>query len=726
MFGVGSNDFNVSVKFLADVREFIGNIERSAKSIERFGERARKIGMSMTKYVTLPILGIGAALIKSGMDSQEARNLIEVTFKDMTKAADEWAKTTSAGLVMTTRELETNAAELFLQAQAMGQTRDKAFEMATAYTQLEADIASFRNMKFDEVHEAMTSGISGQTEALRRLGIFVSEQILKERALALGYEVTSGTLGTAAKSAAIYSLILEQTTEAQGDLIRTKDSVTNTLRSFQKDFRQLADDLGQALLPYLTAILPKLKEFVYQIKSLGDAFRNMPADKQEQFIKVLIALAAAGPGLMILGGMIRALREIWTIFIWIGKLNPWIKFIASFATLSAVIIKYWEPIKAWFNYDVLIPIKERWGPVKDYLTKLNKDTTFQIINNWVDTIVWFNKVNDNITAAVVSPWNKIKDMLVGHSIIPDMLDTMEMLWTAGLDRILDIQGRRLRRLREQWKDFLSELYELKYPGVLEFMRETGVAADVAKHYVGLGITPEQFISDITRAGPKAWSPQRAENEEEQFEFQRILNVAQDIVTRVGLPWNVALYYAGIGITAEDLGADIPEPAAKSATIKAWDTFIDNFESSLGDGLRSLANSITSGDIGQSIANVFRNLGSQIGGALESFYRQEWGGGAEGLSGAESFGAGAIGTVIKMAFDLISNELSRQRVREPGTDEYNPLFAYITNWGQFYQFGYSLPSSFVYSGRSSGFNVDPHGRGVDGLRDERRTGMHYEH
>ena len=55
MLGLGGNSYNVSVKFLADMESYIQGIEKGSKKIEDFGKRVQKVGMGMTKSLTLPV-----------------------------------------------------------------------------------------------------------------------------------------------------------------------------------------------------------------------------------------------------------------------------------------------------------------------------------------------------------------------------------------------------------------------------------------------------------------------------------------------------------------------------------------------------------------------------------------------------------------------------------------------------------------------------------------------
>ena len=67
--------------------------------------------------------------------------------------------------------------------------------------QLAADLASFNNTSIEEALTSLQSGISGETEPLKKYGIVLSDVRLKEEALRLGLiKTTKDALTPAAKA----------------------------------------------------------------------------------------------------------------------------------------------------------------------------------------------------------------------------------------------------------------------------------------------------------------------------------------------------------------------------------------------------------------------------------------------------------------------------------------------------------------------------------------------
>jgi len=96
---------------------------------------------------------------------------------------------------------------------------------------------------------------------LRQFGVLLSDAALKDEALALGLEVSTGALSAQTKILAAQSLIYKQTGDAQGDFARTSDGLANSSRVLKAQMADLQVSIGKALLPAVQAVLPYLKNF---------------------------------------------------------------------------------------------------------------------------------------------------------------------------------------------------------------------------------------------------------------------------------------------------------------------------------------------------------------------------------------------------------------------------------------------------------------------------------
>jgi hypothetical protein len=120
-------------------------------------------------------------------------------------------------------------------------------------------MASFNNTSVDDAILALRSGLSGETEPLKKFGVALSETRLKTEALAMGLiSSTKEALSPAAKAQASYALILKDTSLAQGDYARTADGTANTMKTLQAKFADAKVAVGDALMPAFRGLLKLL------------------------------------------------------------------------------------------------------------------------------------------------------------------------------------------------------------------------------------------------------------------------------------------------------------------------------------------------------------------------------------------------------------------------------------------------------------------------------------
>jgi len=147
-------------------------------------------------------------------------------------------------------------------------------------TKLTYDMASFYNLKTEEAFQKLQSGITGEMEPLKRLGILVNETTTKSWALKNGIIKEGQALTETQKVRARYNVILEQTNKAQGDMERTLGSTTNVFRAIKDQVKLLSIEYGKILLPAGTKVANKMKEFLVEnreeiIRFAGKAYSGM-------------------------------------------------------------------------------------------------------------------------------------------------------------------------------------------------------------------------------------------------------------------------------------------------------------------------------------------------------------------------------------------------------------------------------------------------------------------
>lgn len=138
---------------------------------------------------------------------------------------------------------------------ALGLTQEAATQLSPEVVTLASDLASFNNIEVDDAITKLRSGLIGEIEPLRSLGVSFNAAQVEAKALELGLAATTEELTEGDKVLARYNLILEQSTNAQGDFARTSDGLANQIRITQAQFQDFLATAGAPLtVPFLEVI----------------------------------------------------------------------------------------------------------------------------------------------------------------------------------------------------------------------------------------------------------------------------------------------------------------------------------------------------------------------------------------------------------------------------------------------------------------------------------------
>lgn len=274
------------------------------------GKTAQTVGAGLTAAFTLPIVGAGAVIGKLGMDAVESRNLIEVSFGSMTAAADAWAANLSDTLGLNRFETEKTAGVLFNMTTGMGFAKEAAFDMSTGVVKLAADMSSFRNIPMEEALLKIKSGLTGEAEPLKAIGILVDDNTIKTYAYTNGIAKQGAELTQQQKVLARWGAILQQTKNDQGDLARTIESPANQLRIMKSRIEEAATALGVSLVPIMTSAIGVISKAVPYIQAAAEWFAKLPEPVKLGAVGLLALVAAAGPALLIFGTLAGAISSL--------------------------------------------------------------------------------------------------------------------------------------------------------------------------------------------------------------------------------------------------------------------------------------------------------------------------------------------------------------------------------------------------------------------------------
>ena len=222
------------------------------------------------------IVEFGKKSIDLASDLQEVQNVVDTAFPHMSRQVEDFAQSaiSSAGLSET-------AAKKYLgtygtMAKSFGFTEEAAFNLSTTMVQLAGDVASFYNISADEAYTKLMAIFTGETEALKELGVVMTETELNAYAMKKGLDKGTQGMGKQEKAALRLEYAVEALSAAQGDFVKTSDSWANQTKNLSENWNSFSASIGEGLINYLTPAVQFINDSVMPgLQDMADRFSEM-------------------------------------------------------------------------------------------------------------------------------------------------------------------------------------------------------------------------------------------------------------------------------------------------------------------------------------------------------------------------------------------------------------------------------------------------------------------
>lgn len=233
--------------------------DHTNKSTDAFSRLAKAIGLVMIARKALDTIKTG---IDYASDLAEVQNVVDVTFGSATEAINSWSKECLAAYGMNEVSAKRYAGTIGAMLKSSGLAGDAIVDMSKDMVGLAGDMASFYNLDLETAFEKIRSGISGETEPLKQLGINMSVANLEAYALSQGITAAYNEMSQAEQVMLRYNYLMSTTADAQGDFARTQDSYANQTRLLSESWLEFTGVMAEQLLPVLTTIVSWLNNIV--------------------------------------------------------------------------------------------------------------------------------------------------------------------------------------------------------------------------------------------------------------------------------------------------------------------------------------------------------------------------------------------------------------------------------------------------------------------------------
>lgn len=230
---------------------------------------------------------------KSGIKSAEAyANSFQERAKQLSQKltgfeisdTGELARTNTASLGLDPEKTMQYQATFAQMASSMGDTSETALKLSNALTMIGADLASVRNMDFEDVWQDMASGLTGMSRAMDKYGINIRNANMQQELYNLGINTSISNLSQAYKTILRTIILLNNSKYAWADLSNTINQPANQIRMLQSNFASLGRTIGSLFIPILQTVLPYINAIVIAIQRMFAYIAKLLGIKLSNFV----------------------------------------------------------------------------------------------------------------------------------------------------------------------------------------------------------------------------------------------------------------------------------------------------------------------------------------------------------------------------------------------------------------------------------------------------------
>lgn len=391
------------------------SIDDTTSKAEDSGDRVssafKMIGGAIATYLSVSkIKDFGQQCINMASDVEEMQNKFDVVFQGMEGDVSSWADTYAKSIGRNSNTIKGYLADNQNMFVGMGMTREAGAELSEQMVSLALDLASFNNLEEDQAVEALSKAIMGQSESAKSLGAVLNDNT---RALAmqqLGYQGTYDKLTETQKMEVNYQAILNQSTDAIGDCVRSLDSYKGRTIQLQSAKEKLYETIGQMLLPTMTKFAEVLTSMVGGIQSAVEWF------KEHENVAIALGIAFGTITTAVIAYNIAINASTIATTIATTATTAWgavmafvtspislvVLGIGALITIIVLLVKNWDTIKE--------KTKETWDKIKEKIDEIidKVHDKFDSFKEKIQSVI--DKVTD-IKEGIISRFTSIKETI---------------------------------------------------------------------------------------------------------------------------------------------------------------------------------------------------------------------------------------------------------------------------------------------------------------------------
>lgn len=281
-----SDTFVEKIRYEADISDLQSKLDRLARDQDDLdGKTTRatdRMGSSWGKLkgaigglggvlaaASLGVAGIAAAgvvMVPKILDAGASLEALDVkattVFEDSLGSVQKWADENAAAMGLTQTEAVAAAASIADLLKPMGFTADQAAGMSTELSDLSGALSAWSGgtRSATEVNDILSSALLGERDALKGLGISISEADVQAQLAKKGQEGLTGAALEQAQAQATLELILAKSTDAQKAWSDGSMAAVQQQNNAKASIGELKEAFNRGLYPILQELVPVMTD----------------------------------------------------------------------------------------------------------------------------------------------------------------------------------------------------------------------------------------------------------------------------------------------------------------------------------------------------------------------------------------------------------------------------------------------------------------------------------
>ena len=423
----------------ADIKGFSSNIDKAISDVDRLEkttlQKLSKVGDSFigigkkASILSVALVGVGGKAFSMAADFQDALGATEQIFKDNSDTVQNWANNLDTSYGIAKKEaLEYSNLMGSMLINIGNLTEEQASKQSAKLIELAGDLTAMYGGTTQDAVRALTGALKGNNTMLDNYGMAVNDALIKQKALELGLISGTSEMSLQARQAATLALIWEQTGAVQGQAAREADGASGAMRTFRTEVSNLSTELGEVLLPIITPIISKFTDFVGSLRALSPEMQSM-------IVGVAGVTAVAGPLLIVIGNILKALPLIKAALV--ALTGPVGLVVGAIVAATALIIANWDKLKV-ASKNVVDAIISDWDYMSDHFKTVSASIGKVIRGDfagWWDDV---KKTFDTNIEYLKTKWQQLKGIFkdelkinINQTALEEALKVNELTGSAG-------------------------------------------------------------------------------------------------------------------------------------------------------------------------------------------------------------------------------------------------------------------------------------------------------